>query len=468
MTGTVPLWLAADAAAATGGVQVGDWAATGISIDSRSLAAGDLFVALKGPKFDGHEFITDAFAKNAAAAIVEEVSHTLAGQSSRLVVKDTSRALNDLSRFGRDRCEAVVVAITGSVGKTSLKSAVAEILSHQGDTASSYGSYNNHIGVPLSLARMPAGTRYGVFELGMNHAGELHALTALVRPHVVVITNVEAAHLEFFASVEEIADAKAEIFTGLMPGGITVLNRDNSQFERLVVAAHEAEVAHIISFGRDAGADVRAMDVATTAEGSQVTADVAGTVKKFTLAEPGDHWVMNALAALSTVLAVDGDIHMAANDLRELTPVARRGLRRVLNGGGLSFELIDDSYNASPAAVQAALSTLKFSVPRIGGRRIAILGDMLELGPSSSTFHTDLVAPIAAASVDLVFAAGPLMRNLHDALPGECRGGWAETAEQLAPLVTAAVHNNDVVLVKGSAGTGMSRIVDTLRGLCDG
>ena len=462
MAATTPLWTAAAAAAATGGVATGEWAATGVSIDTRTLEAGDLFVALRGPNFDGHKFVGDALGRNAAAAMVDNVPALEVEGPAWLQVGDTFEALNALGRVGRQRSDAVIIAITGSVGKTSLKAAVAQILSHQAETSWSRGSFNNHIGAPLSLARLPTHARYGVFELGMNHAGELRALTALVRPHVAVINNVEAAHLEFFNSVDEIADAKAEIFDGLMPGGIAVLNRDNQYFDRLSDAARDAGVAHMLTFGRTRDADVHAIDVEVSEAGSKVRADVSGTPVIFTLAEPGEHWIMNALAALATVQAAGGDIEAAADALAEVTPVAGRGRRQIIDAGNLAFELIDDSYNASPAAMHAALMSLRNSSPRGAGRRIAVLGDMLELGTSSPALHAELATQLTEIA-DKVFASGPMMRHLDDVLSDEIRGGWTETAEQLAPLVRQAIHDGDVVLVKGSAGSRMGLVVDALR-----
>lgn len=460
------IWSATDAAMATGGINSADWQASGISIDSRSVKAGELFVALQGPNFDGHKFVDAAIENGAAAAMVSGSAGALLGSTPQLKVDDTMAALHSLGEFSRKRNSGTIIAVTGSVGKTSVKESISRLLGEQGKTVATTGNLNNDIGVPLSLARLPADTKYGIFELGMNHAGEMRGLTKLVRPHIAIITNVEAVHLEFFDSVEAIADAKAEIFEGLASDGIAILNRDNPHIDRLTAAAEKAGVATIISFGLDAAADVRAVDVRALADGGfDVEAEVGTTAVSYHLKMPGSHWVTNSLAALAVVQAAGGDVSGAAADMGKLAPVFGRGNRVKISAPAINLDVIDDSYNASPASVRAALDVLRHSNPDRNGRRIAILGDMLELGESSPDLHAQLAPALAAAGVDHLFAVGPMMRHLFDAVEDEQRGGWSQSAGQLASIVGDAVHDGDVILVKGSAGVAMGQIVDALRNL---
>ena len=317
-----PIWSAADAAAATGGTNSGEWQASGISIDSRTVGVGDLFVALQGPNFDGHKFVENAMERGASAAMINRPAVGLSQSIPHLAVDDTYKALRDLGEFSRNRNAGKIIAITGSVGKTSVKESIAHLLGKQDKTVATTGNLNNDIGVPLSLARLPADTRYGVFELGMNHAGELRGLSRLVRPHVAVITTVEAVHLEFFDSVEAIADAKSEIFEGLEPGGTAILNRDNPHFVRLAKAAAKSGAERVISFGQDAAADVRVLQSKPTDEGgTEVTIAIEASELSYRLAMPGQHRVLNSLAALAAIQAVGGDIVRAASEMDELTPV---------------------------------------------------------------------------------------------------------------------------------------------------
>ncbi|MGH6976568.1 MAG: UDP-N-acetylmuramoylalanyl-D-glutamyl-2,6-diaminopimelate--D-alanyl-D-alanine ligase, partial [Stellaceae bacterium] len=444
------LWTATDAAAATGGTNTGAWSAQGVSIDSRSLLPGDLFVALKGPKYDAHEFVAPAIAKGAAAAMVAK---TMTGAAKPLlVVADTQRGLEDLGRIARTRTVAKVIGVTGSVGKTGTKEALRHALERQGATHASAGSLNNQWGVPLSLARMPRETVYGVFEMGMNHPGEIDALTRLVRPDVAVITTVEPAHLGFFPSVEAIADAKAEIFNGMDARGSAVLNRDNPYFDRLVACAKAAGVGRVIDFGAHADAAVHLIDCHLHASASAVTASVLGEIVDYCLALPGRHWVMNSLAVLATVHAAGGDIGTAAAAMATLEPMAGRGLRRKIAVAGGDALLIDESYNASPASMRAAIAVLGAARPENGGRRVAVLGDMLELGADSARLHAELADPLRDAGIDLVFTVGDAMRALYDALPARLRGAHATTVAAMADAVVHRLKNGDVVMVKGSYG----------------
>jgi UDP-N-acetylmuramoyl-tripeptide--D-alanyl-D-alanine ligase len=461
------LWTADAAAAATGGVSTGRWRANGVSIDSRTVVPGDLFVALSGPSFDGHAFVAAALAAGAAAAVVARRPQGLAPDAPLLMVGDTLAALEALGRAARARFAGRVVAITGSVGKTGTKEALFRCLAAQAPSYATAGSLNNHWGVPLSLARLPAGDRFGVFELGMNHAGEIGPLSAMVRPDVGLITTIEPAHLEFFASVEAIADAKAELFEGMVPAAdaTAILNRDNPQFERLQAAARARGLGRIWSFGSDERAEGRLLDCSLEADGSAVTAELGGERLRYRLSLPGRHWVTNSLAVLLAVRAVGADLAAAAATLGRLPPVKGRGTRQRIGSASGGFDLIDESYNASPAAMAAAFQVLGRVEPGAGGRRIAVLGDMRELGSHADALHGGLAAPLVAAGVDRVYCCGPHMAALVRALPAALRGGYAEDSAALVPLVTAAVGGGDVVLVKGSAGSRMGAVVTALAGL---
>ena len=457
-----PLWTSAEADAATGGRSTRAWSATGVSIDSRTLAPGDLFVALVGPRFDGHDYVGQALAKGAAAALASRRPDDVPAEAPLLLADDTQAALEALGGAARRRTAAVVTGVTGSVGKSGTKEALRRAFERQGRTVASAGSLNNQWGVPLSLARMPRETAFGVFEMGMNHPGEIDALTRMVRPDVAVITTVEPAHLGFFASVEAIADAKAEIFNGMGPRGAAVLNRDNAHFDRLAAAAAAKGIARILGFGLHSEAAVRLFDCHLHATASAVTASVMGEIVDYCIAIPGRHWVMNSLAVLAAVKAAGGDVGAAATALGTIEPMEGRGRRHRITVRGGSAELIDESYNASPAAMRAALAVLGTNAPDKGGRRIAVLGDMLELGETSRRLHAELAASIADAGIDLVFTVGREMRALHDALPKKRRGVHAETAAEMAELLPERLGAGDIVTVKGSYGTRMREVVARL------
>lgn len=457
------LWHSDEAAAATGGVSRAAWQANGVSIDTRSLRSGDLFIALRGPKFDGHDYVTEAFARGAAAAVVSQPPSAIAEVAPLLVVDDTSAALRALADHARARSAGRICAITGSVGKTGVKEALRAVLAHQGPTVASEGNLNNHWGVPLSLARMGADAAYGVFEMGMNHPGELDPLSRLARPHVAAITTVEAVHKAHFASVEAIADAKAEIFAGVEAGGAAVLNRDNPQFRRLQTAAARAGIAKIVGFGRDPAAEVRLLDAVADAEGSMVHAMVFDRAVDYRIAVPGSHWVGNSLCVLAAAAALGADIAAVVAGLGQVAVPDGRGRRLTVQLPGGTFELIDDSYNASPVAMRAAFEVLGRIAPGVGGRRIAVLGDMLELGEDTAAVHATLAEPLMVHGIDLVFTAGEAMAHLAAALPAAMQGGHAEDSARLVPLVEAAVRPGDVVTVKGSAGSRMGVVVRALR-----
>jgi UDP-N-acetylmuramoyl-tripeptide--D-alanyl-D-alanine ligase len=460
---TQALWTLAEVAAAVEGAAFGVAEASirGVSIDTRSLQPGDLFVALKGPNFDGNGFVGAAASAGAAAALVEArpgAGHPLPTVS----VADTQAGLERLGRAARARTDARIIAVTGSVGKTSTKEMLAAALSSIGETHWSGGSLNNHWGVPLSLSRMPRDTRFGVFELGMNHAGEIAGLTTQVRPHVAVITTVEAVHLEFFPSVEAIADAKAEIFLGLERDGVAIINGDNPHAGRLAAAARAAGAARIIRFGSGGDAHARLINVTTDGAGSIVEASLFGQTLRYRLGLAGHHMALNSLSVLAAVKAAGADPAAASVALGDLSGLAGRGKRVAIPVVGGQALLIDESYNASPASVRAALSVLAATPVGAAGRRIAVLGEMRELGSESPALHRGLAETVAATGIDQVFTVGPLMRNLADALPPARLGGWSETAAAMAPEVAAVLKPGDVVMVKGSFGIRMADIVKPL------
>jgi UDP-N-acetylmuramoyl-tripeptide--D-alanyl-D-alanine ligase len=453
---TRDLWTAAEIAAATRGRTRGDWAVGGVSIDSRTVQPGELFVALRGPNHDGHAFVADALARG-AAALVDQVPQDLR-DAALVVVDDTMAALTALGRAARARSKARIAALTGSVGKTGTKEALRLALSSQAPTHASAASHNNHWGVPLSLARAPRGTAYGVFELGMNAPGEIATLARLVRPHVALITAVEAAHLGFFPSIEAIADAKGEIFEGLEPGGIAVLNADNPHYARLRALAEAAGCARVIGFGAATSAAARLREARLDSEGSDVVMTLDGREIAFRLGAPGRHWVSNALGVIACAAALGADPEAAADMLAEFRAPAGRGRQHRLAVRGGSIILIDDSYNANPASVRAALEVLGGA----HGRRLAVLGDMLELGDHAPRLHAALAEPIAACGVDRVYTAGPAMRHLHDALPSARRGQHVGDAVNLLPVLRNELRPGDTLLVKGSLGMRMGRIVEAL------
>lgn len=466
---TAPIiWSAAEAAEAVGASDrrtLGDWQASGVSIDSRTVRAGDLFVAIQGPNFDAHGFVADALARGAVAAMVSHRPENLDPGAPLLLVDDTLAGLQALGRAARQRSTARIAAVTGSVGKTGTKEALYRALSRSAPTHASQGNLNNHWGAPLSLARMPRDCRYGVFELGMNHAGEIAPLSRMVRPHVAIITNVEPVHLEFFASLSRIADAKAEIFAGLEADGVAILNRDNAYFDHLEAAAKAAGVRRIISFGAHEKAQARLIGLAQHADCNCISADIDGQAVTYKVGAPGRHWAINSLAVLAAVRALDADLGLAALAMAEVTAPKGRGQRHHIVFGGDTLLVIDESYNASPVAMAAAIETLGAAALAPHGRRIAVLGDMLELGPTAPDLHAALAPALVAAGVDQVFACGPNMAHLFDALPKPMRGTHRATSAQLLPRVVAAVRPGDTILIKGSLGLDMAPIVQALLGL---
>jgi len=436
---------------------------TGISIDSRGIAKGEAFFAIQGDNRDGHDFVDGALKAGAGLAVIARSKLTsFADDAPLLLVDDVLDGLRDLARAARARSQAKIVAVTGSVGKTGTKEALRLALSADGETHVSAASYNNHWGVPLSLARCPASAKYAVFEIGMNHAGEITPLTQLVRPHVAIVTTVAPVHLEYFGSVEKIADAKAEIFVGIEPDGAAVLNIDNDQYDRLNAAAQAAKVSRIVTFGEKAEADSQLLRFSMQPESSTAQAIVLGHEVTYKLGAPGKHVILNSLGVLSAVVLVGADLALAALALSGLKAPTGRGARMTLHLPHGSALLIDESYNANPASMAAAIALLGQADVGRHGRRIAVLGDMLELGDQGDALHAALAAPIETAHVDLVYCSGPRMHSLWQALPSGRRGGYAVTAAELEPSVLDAIRDGDAVMVKGSLGSKMGPIVKAL------
>jgi UDP-N-acetylmuramoyl-tripeptide--D-alanyl-D-alanine ligase len=459
------LWTLDDMAKAMGAEKSGPLPAEvpGLSIDTRSIVKGEAFFAIKGDSRDGHEFAEAALKASAGLAVIaRERRAQFPADAPLLIVSDVLEALRDLARAARARSEAKIIAVTGSVGKTSTKEALRLALGADGETHASAASYNNHWGVPLSLARLPASAKYAVFEIGMNHAGEITPLTQLVRPHVAIVTSIAPVHLEYFGTLKKIADAKAEIFSGVVPGGAAVINRDIRQYTQLANAAQAAGIAQVVSFGASAKADARLKRKSLHAEVSCVQAKILGHDVTYKIGAPGMHLVLNSLAVLAAASLVGADLALSALALNNLKPAPGRGTRTTLAMPRGSALLIDESYNANPASMAAAIALLGQAPVGPQGRRIAVLGDMLELGAQGAALHRALAGPIQAAGVDLVYCSGPLMHALWEALPSGSRGGYAETSAALEPAVLAAIRGGDAIMVKGSLGSKMGPIVKAL------
>ncbi|PEQ12654.1 UDP-N-acetylmuramoylalanyl-D-glutamyl-2, 6-diaminopimelate--D-alanyl-D-alanine ligase [Novosphingobium sp. PC22D] len=463
------LWDAVSIARAVKGTANAEFVVTGIEFDSREVKPGDLFFALSGENTDGHRFVDMAFAKGAAAVVVDRPV-----EGPHVLVKDTTEALVRLGAAARARSRAPIIGVTGSVGKTGVKEAIYAALDRasRGDAHRSVKSYNNHTGVPLSLARMPARARFGVFEMGMNHAGEIAALTRQVRPHVAVITTIAPAHIEMLGSEEAIAEAKGEIFQGLGRGGTAVIPADSPHFERLRKAALR-NGAHVISFGRSEQADVRLLDsVPALGGGSLVTADMGDRRLCYTVAAPGEHWIINSLAVMAAVRAVKGDLGAAGVALAEMEGLAGRGARIEIdvpeaNGGGRAL-LIDESYNANPASMRATLAQLGRTDAT---RRIAVLGSMKELGKHAEGYHAALAAPMREAGVDYAVLVGPEMAALvgelgksgGDSLGKPIPFAHCATVEEAVDKLSAfGLRRGDAILVKGSNSVGLASLVTVL------
>jgi UDP-N-acetylmuramoyl-tripeptide--D-alanyl-D-alanine ligase len=456
------LWTGEEFAAAVGGRVIGTLPQniTGISIDSRTIKPGEAFFAITGDKMDGHDYARAALDNLASVAVIAEKRASRLGRvAPAIAVDDVLAALTRLAAAARARSEAKIYAVTGSVGKTSTKEMLRLALSVDGEVHASVASFNNHWGVPLSLARLPKSARHAVFEIGMNHAGEITPLTKLVRPHVAIVTNVEPVHLEHFASVNAIADAKDEIFSGLEPGGFfAIINADNAYASRLADEAKKVD-AQVMTFGSAPDASARLLMHSVLSDRTAITASILGKDIAYSLGAPGRHLVQNSLAVLLSARLADVDVKAAAEARGRVQPPVGRGQRHALHVRGGRATLLDESYNANPASMRAAIDVL---AQTRSGRRIAVLGDMLELGHQAEEMHRDLAGPLDAAKVDLVFASGPLMRALFEALPAARRGAWAETSAGIEEAILNAIKPGDVVMVKGSLGSKMGPIVAAL------
>lgn len=457
-----PLWRRDEFLAASGGTAVGDFSSdvTGISIDSRAISPGDAFFAIKGDKFDGHAFAEAALENRAAIAICEAGRYgSDNGPLPRIEVQDVLKSLERVGTAARERSKGDIIAVTGSVGKTSTKEALRVAFLASGSVHASVASFNNHWGVPLSLARLPENTATGIFEVGMNHPNEISPLAKMIRPGIAIITTVEAVHMEAFDSVEEIAAAKAEIFDGLVPGGTAILNRDNPHFDFLDARARERGAGEIIGFGEHEQAFARLVRLSPQSDASVVQARIGEADITYKVGSPGKHFALNSLAVLAAIQATGRDIATSTLALSGWQAPKGRGSRQTFRLDGGELTLIDESYNANPASMQAALAALGQAKPVDGGRRIAVLGDMLELGADSRELHAGLHEAVAKAGIDLVFTAGSQMESLFDALPGELRGGHEANAAALSNTLPKRLGPGDIVMVKGSNGSRMMDVV---------
>ncbi|MBK8457135.1 MAG: UDP-N-acetylmuramoylalanyl-D-glutamyl-2,6-diaminopimelate--D-alanyl-D-alanine ligase [Phyllobacteriaceae bacterium] len=464
---SAPLWTGEAILATLDGRPVGvmPGAATGVSIDTRTLQSGDAYFAIKGEVHDGHDFASAALAAGASVLVVAEEKLPALGrvQAPMIVVSDTLKALERLGAAARARAKGRIVAVTGSAGKTTTKEALRHVLSAFGSVHASDRSFNNHWGVPLTLARLPADADFGIFEIGMNHPGEIRPLVNLVRPHVAIVTLIAAAHLGYFASLDEIAMAKAEIFEGIEPEGVALINRDDAFFTLLDKAAKAAGVKTIHGFGEHLRARFRLVTAEPVGDGTAITARIAGKDLSATVGAPGRHMVQNALAVLGVADALGLDTGRAAQGLAGLTPEKGRGQRTILSVRGGNSTLIDESYNANPASMRAAVALLDQAAIGAKGRRIAVLGDMRELGAHSDKLHVELAAVLAASKTDVVFLAGPEMKALAAALKPGLLAAYRESVEDLTPLVVKALEPGDAIMIKSSNGIGFSRIVAALQ-----
>jgi UDP-N-acetylmuramoyl-tripeptide--D-alanyl-D-alanine ligase len=460
------LWTSQDMIAAMNGRPVGvmPMGITGISIDSRSITPGEAFFAIKGDRVDGHAYASIAMANGAALLVVSEAKLPALGRLTvpMIVVDDVLVALGRLGVAARARVAGKVIAVTGSVGKTTTKEMLRQVLAPSGRVHASAASFNNHWGVPLTLARMPQNTDFGVFEIGMNHFDEIRPLVKLVQPDIAVITNIGAAHLGNFSSLDDIAVAKSEIFEGIVPGGHALINRDSAQFAIMERAAQNAGVSHIHTFGANARAEFRLAEFDGHAAGSTAWVQIDGSTQEVLIGAPGRHIAENAVAALGIAMLAGADLDGAKQALAGLKPEKGRGEQHKLMLPGGPMTLIDESYNANPSSMRAAIALLAGSEPGASGRRIAILGDMLEMGEFSERLHAELAQPLREAGIGTVWLAGPDMAALRNVLGGSTDVEHRQKVDDLIPFVVASVRPGDVVMVKSSKGTGCGRIVDAL------
>ena len=454
------LWTSDEVARALGAAIAAPFEANGVTFDSRAVGQGDLFFALKGETTDGHGFVPEAMKRGAAAAVVSRDVETAGGTLIR--VPDTMKALEGLGRAARRRSKARIASVTGSVGKTSTKDALRAMLSAQAPTSASAASFNNHVGVPISLARLPREARYGVFEIGMNHPGEIEPLARQVEAHVGVVTNVGPAHIGFMGSEEAIADEKACLFAGMAQGAVAVLNRDGKHYERLAGHARRFGVSRVVGFGRGETAEARLVSCSLQDSGSDVVALIHGRRIEYRLGAAGEHWVLNSIAALAVAEALGADVEQAAASLAGVPASPGRGARRFLKFGTGTVELLDESYNANPMSVRAMLAILARTEPAKGGRRLLALGDMRELGEGADAFHAGLADAVAASGAVQVFLCGPHMEALWRKLEPAQRGVHRPDSMALAGEVAAALQAGDVIAVKGSLGSKMKHVVDAI------
>ncbi len=456
----IPIWTSNEAELATGGVSSCKWQAFGVSIDSRKIEPGDLFIAIPGENFDGHDFVNEALKKGACAAMVSKTADNFAKDAALLIVDDVMIALHNLAKFSRKRMQGKIIAVTGSVGKTSTKEMLAVALEGQGNVYCTIGNLNNHFGLPLSLARMPSATKFGIFEIGMNHPGEITPLTKLARPDVAIITIIAAVHLEFFKSLAEIADAKAEIFSGMQPEAHAILNFDNEFYANLAQAATNNGIKNITSFGEKNGADYRLLDYAEKSGQAIIKLGMNGDVIEYSLGIIGKHQAINSTAVLAAVNAVGADVNQAARNLKNITAKSGRGNTYTINFHGKTVTIIDDCYNASPVSMAAALDNLGNMT--IKGRKIAVLGDMFELGPNAPLLHQNLNKKLLENKIDLLFTAGELMLNLFKAVPQQLQGISAKNSAELGIMLAKHLESNDALLIKGSRGMKMENVIKAL------
>lgn len=462
------LWTADALVDAMGGRPLGPMpeGISGISIDSRSLQPGDAFFAIRGEAMDGHDFATAAIKAGAGVLVVAEGKLPSLGRltAPMIVVQDVLAALEKLGVAARARSKAKIIAVTGSAGKTTTKEALRHVLSAVGKVHASAQSFNNHWGVPLTLARMPDDCDYAVFEIGMNHPGEIRPLVKMVRPHVVIVTLIAAAHLGFFKNLDEIAKAKAEIFEGIEPGGAALLNRDDTRWKLLDKMARAAGVEHVFGFGENARSTYKLTKCELHADHSDITARIGGQDVTARIGAPGRHMVQNVLAVLGAAHLVEADLGKVAEALADLSAERGRGKRHVLRHPKGPITLIDESYNANPASMAAAMALLNATPVTGEGRRIAVLGDMLELGDHSAKLHAALAELIVGTGTNTVFLGGPEMRALADILPDEITSEYRAGAEELKPLLLSTLKAGDVVMIKSSKGIGFSKLVEALLG----
>ncbi len=455
------LWNSKEAEKATGGKSIISWKAYGVSIDSRKISKGDLFLAIKGDHFDGHNFVKDALAKGAAAAVVDRIPKGIKKDAPLLIVSNVTVALHDLAKYSRSRMNGKIIAVTGSVGKTSTKEMLALAFKGQGGVYYTEGNLNNHYGLPLSLARMPKNTAYGIFEIGMNHAGEISPLSKLAKPDVAIITNIEAVHLEFFDSLQGIADAKSEILDGVAAKGAAIINFDNQFYSYLKnIAKNKKGIKNIISFGSKAGADYQLKQYSEKDSKAEIKSNLEKKVFNYKLGICGKHQAINSLAVLAAVRFVGADIKKAGHNLTKCQAKPGRGKISKIRIGKKNITVIDDCYNASPASVSAALD--KFGSMQVRGRKLAVLGDMFELGSNAPSLHKNISEKIIANNINQLFVAGNLMLNLYKAVPESIRGGHAVDSTSLASLLKKALQDGDVLLVKGSRGMKMENVIKIL------